>query len=86
MISAQISVYALDGDIRPAVHTYLDALDACGIERDTGTLSTVVWGEPDAVFAALKHAYEVVSAKHPVIVNTTLCNAAPMPARAAGRR
>lgn len=85
LISVQVSVYALDGDVRPAVHAYLDALDASGIDRDTGTMATVVWGEADAVWAALRSAYEAVAARHPVIVNTTICNAAPLPARAAGR-
>ncbi|MEM8867635.1 MAG: hypothetical protein AAGC73_05155 [Verrucomicrobiota bacterium] len=86
IISIQVSVYALDGDVRPAVHCYLDALDETGIERDTGTMATVVWGEAGAVWAALRFAYETVATKHPVIVNTTMCNAAPLPARAAGRR
>jgi len=86
LISVQVSVYALDGDVRPAVHAYLDALDATGIDRDTGTMATVVWGEADAVWAALRSAYEAVAKQHPVIVNTTMSNAAPLPARAAGRR
>lgn len=86
IISVQISVYALDGAVREAVHSYLDALDATGVDRDTGTMATVVWGEADAVWSALRSAYETVSAKHAVIVNTTICNAAPLPARAAGRR
>lgn len=86
LISVQVSVYALDGDVRPAVHAYLDALDATGIDRDTGTMATVVWGEADAVWSALRSAYEAVADAHPVIVNTTMCNAAPLPARAAGRR
>jgi uncharacterized protein YqgV (UPF0045/DUF77 family) len=86
LISVQVSVYALDGQVRQAVHSYLDALDATGIERDTGTMSTVVWGEAAAVWSALQSAYETVAAAHPVIVNTVTSNAAPLPARAAGRR
>lgn len=86
LISVQVSVYALDGQVREAVHTYLDALDATGIERDTGTMSTVVWGESAAVWPALQSAYETVAAAHPVIVNTVMSNAAPLPARASGRR
>ena len=85
-ISVQISVYALDGKVREAVHCYLDALDATGIDRDTGTMSTVVWGEAAAVWPALQSAYESVAAKYKVIVNTVMCNAAPLPARASGRR
>ena len=86
LISVQVSVYALDGRVREAVHAYLDALDATGIERDTGTMSTVVWGEPAAVWPALQSAYEAVGTEHSVIVNTVMSNAAPLPARAAGRR
>ena len=86
LISIQISVYALDGNVRKAVHCYLDALDAAGLDRDTGTMSTVVWGEAAAVWPALQSAYESVAAKYKVIVNTVMCNAAPLPARASGRR
>jgi len=85
LISVQISVYALDGDVREAVHCYLDALDAAGLERDTGTMSTVVWGEADKVWAGLRHAYEAVAAKHKVVVNVGMSNIAPLPARASGR-
>ena len=86
IISVQVSVYALDGEVRPAVHTYLEALDATGISRETGTLSTVVWGEANAVWNALSSAYDATAAQHPVIVNTTMSNAAPLPAKASGQR
>ena len=86
IISVQISVYALDGKVREAVHCYLDTLDATVIDRDTVTMSTVVWGEAAAVWPALQSAYESVAAKYKVIVNTAMCNAAPLPARASGRR
>ena len=86
LISVQISVYAQDGDVREAVHCYLDALDAAGLDRDTGTMSTIVWGEATAVWPALQSAYETIAAKYKVIVNTVMCNAAPLPARASGRR
>ena len=76
IISVQTSVYALDGDVRPAVYTFLETLDSTGIDRETGTLSTVVWGEADAVWEALRIAYEATATKHPVIVNTTRSRAA----------
>ena len=86
IISVQISVYALEGKVREAVHCYLDTLDATVIDRDTVTMSTVVWGEAAAVWPALQSAYESVAAKNKVIVNTVMCNAAPLPARASSRR
>ncbi|WP_158279887.1 thiamine-binding protein [Coraliomargarita sinensis] len=86
MISLQVSVYALDGNVREAVHCYLDALDASGLARDTGTMSTVVWGEADEVWDGLRKAYEAVAAKHKVVVNVGMSNIAPLPARASGQR
>lgn len=86
IISVQISVYALDGQVREAVYCYLAALDAAGVQRDTGSMSTVVWGEADVLWPALRAAYQAVSAQHKVIVNTTMCNAAPLPAKASGQR
>ncbi|MGC6424042.1 MAG: hypothetical protein ACON4O_03540 [Lentimonas sp.] len=86
LISVQVSVYALDGNVREAVHCYLDALDATGIHRDTGTMSTVVWGETNKVWAALQSAYTTVAKKHKAMIHTSMCNAAPLPARASGRR
>lgn len=86
LISVQVSVYALDGKVREAVHCYLDALDATGIDRDTGTMSTVVWGEADKVWPALQAAYITVAEKHKIVVNTVMSNAAPLPARASSRR
>ena len=71
LITVQISVYAFDG---------------AGLNRDTGTISTVAWGEAAAVWPALQSAYESVAAKYKVIVNTVMCNASPLPARASGRR
>jgi hypothetical protein len=49
-------------------------------------MSTVVWGEAAIVWPALQAAYQAVAAQHKVIVNTAMCNAAPLPARASGRR
>ena len=86
IISVQVSVCSLDGSVREAVHCYLDALDASGLERDTGTMSTVVWGEAAEIWAGLRAAYEAVSKKHDVVVNTAISNVAPLPARAAGQR
>ncbi len=86
IISVQESVYALDGQVREAVHCYLDALDATGIGRDSGSMSTVVWGEAAEVWPALQSAYETVAAQYKLIVNTSMSNAAPLPARASGQR
>ena len=86
LISLQISVYAIEGNVREAVHCYLDALDATGLRRETGTMSTVVWGEADEIWKGLRQAYEAVAGKYKVVVNIGMSNIAPLPARAAGKR
>ena len=86
LISVQISAYAPDGDVREAVHCYLDSLDAAGLDRDTCAMSSVVWGEAAAIWPALQSAYKSVAVKCKVIVHTVMCNAAPLPAGASGRR
>jgi uncharacterized protein YqgV (UPF0045/DUF77 family) len=86
LISVQVSVYALEGNVREAVHCYLDALDETGLKRDTGTMSTVVWGEAEEIWKGLRQAYEAVAEKHKVVVNIGMSNIAPLPARASGRR
>jgi uncharacterized protein YqgV (UPF0045/DUF77 family) len=86
LICVQVSVYALDGRVREAVHAYLAALDATDIERDTGSMSTVVWGTASAVWTALQSAYQAVAADYKVMVNTSMSNAAPLPARASAKR
>ena len=85
LISVQISVHALGGDVLEAVHCYQDALDAAGLDSDTGTMSTVVWGEAAAVWPALQSVYESVAEKYKVILNTVMRNAAPLPTGASAR-
>lgn len=84
LISVQVSVYSLDGNVREAVHAYLDALDASGLERDTGTMSTVIWGEAEEIWKGLRSAYEAVAMKYKIVVNIGMSNIAPLPARASG--
>jgi len=87
IISVQISVYALDGNVREAGYTYLDTLNAAAaynvmrqhVHRYLGRSLSLVW-------PALQSAYQAVASQHRVIVNTVLCNAAPLPAKASGQR
>ncbi|MEC8614093.1 MAG: hypothetical protein VXY17_01640 [Verrucomicrobiota bacterium] len=86
LIPVQIPDYALDGQIREAVYCYLDTLGVTGADREIGAMSTVVWGEAVAFWSALQSAIETVAAKYKIIVNTVICNTAPLYARACGRR
>ncbi len=80
MISAQVALYPLgQADIGAVIEAFLDALGGWGVEYRIGSMSTVVWGERDKLFAALEEAFEVVSQEQSVVMNVTFSNACPLP-------
>ncbi len=79
-ISAQISLYPLgQGDLGPAIGATLAALEEHGIAHDVGPMSTLVWGEQAAVWAALQTAFERASTYGGAVMQITLSNACPLP-------
>jgi len=81
-ISAQVSLYPLrQPDLGPAIRAAWRIFEEHGLEVEHGAMSTVIWGEGDAVMAALKEAFEWASAKGQVVMVVTLSNACPHPAR-----
>ncbi len=79
-ISAQISLYPLgSGDLAPAIESFIETLEAHGLSCEVGTMSTVVWGDDEIVFAALREAYQHVAERGPAVLQVTLSNACPLP-------
>ncbi|MFO7697668.1 MAG: YkoF family thiamine/hydroxymethylpyrimidine-binding protein [Anaerolineae bacterium] len=79
-ISAQISLYPLgQGDLAPAIQAAVDTLHAYGLPCEVGSMSTVVWGDEQVVFAALQEAYRRAAAFGPAVLQVTLSNACPLP-------
>lgn len=82
-ISAQVSLYPLrQQDISPSIDEALEEFRHRGLEVQPGTMSTLVVGEEEPVFSALREAFHKASRRGQVVMAVTLSNACP---RTAGR-
>ncbi len=82
-ISAQVSLYPLRQPsigpiIREAVRTFWEQ----GLQVQMGPMSTLVWGDEERVFAALRKAFGRAAGQGEVVMVVTLSNACPRPAEA----
>lgn len=77
-ITAQISVYPLgEAVLSPAIDKALRILHEHGLEVEAGTMSSLVGGNDDVVFAALQAAFHQIAAQGPVVMVATFSNACP---------
>ncbi len=80
-IGAQVSLYPLgQADLLPAIQDIWDALREAGLAVEPGPLSTLVYGEDDAVLRALGEGFRRATARGPAVLVITLSNACPVPA------
>jgi len=83
VVSAQVSLYPLrqasiELPIREAVRVFRER----GLETRMGAMSTLVWGEEQAVFAALQEAFHRAAERGDTVMAVTLSNACPLPKEA----
>jgi uncharacterized protein YqgV (UPF0045/DUF77 family) len=80
VISAQVSVYPLrQPHLGPTISRVLDALRGRGLDVRPGTMSTVVIGETDALFAGLKESFHAAAAIGDVVMAVSISNCCPLP-------
>ena len=80
MITAQVSLYPLrQASIGPAIREAVRGLCQRGLKVRIGEMSTLVWGEEQAVFAALEEAFHQAAESGDTVMAVTLSNACPMP-------
>ena len=80
MITAQVSLYPLrQRSIGPAIREGVRVLEEHGLEVRVGEMSTLIWGEEDAVFAALQEAFHRTAIQGDTVMAVTLSNACPLP-------
>jgi uncharacterized protein YqgV (UPF0045/DUF77 family) len=80
MISAQISMYPLrQADLKPTISLALEIFRARGLEVRVGTMSTLVYGQPDALLDAFKTAFRSAAELGDVVMVTALSNCCPAP-------
>jgi len=78
-VSAQISVYPLrEKHLSPAIESVKRSLARRGLEPKIGLMSTLVSGECELVFGALREAFEEVATKGDVVMAVTLSNTCPL--------
>ena len=77
-ISAQVSLYPLrQPDLGPAIRAVWRIFEDHEVEVDRGAMSTVVWGQEEAVMGALREAFHEASEEGEVVMVITLSNACP---------
>jgi tRNA-Thr(GGU) m(6)t(6)A37 methyltransferase TsaA len=77
-ITAQLSVYPLgETSLSPAIDKALRILREHGLDVEAGTMSSLVSGDDDIVFAALQSAFHQIAVQGPVVMVATFSNACP---------
>lgn len=79
-VGAQISLYPLgQEDLAPAIQEIWDALEEAGLQQEPGPMSTLAYGEDEAILAALREGFHRAAERGPAVLVITLTNACPMP-------
>ena len=77
-VSAQVSVYPLgQGDLSPAIQAAWRAFRAHGLSCRPGAMSTLLEGETETVFAALRDAFQAAAERGATAMVVTVSNACP---------
>lgn len=83
MIMAQVSLYPLrQASIGPPIREVGRIFRQRGLETRIGEMSTLVWGEEQALFAALQEAFQQAAARGDAVMVIILSNACPSPQEA----
>jgi uncharacterized protein YqgV (UPF0045/DUF77 family) len=78
-ISAQISLYPLHQEqLSPVIDEALEEFRRQGLEVQPGTMSTLVLGSEELVFAGLREAFRKASRRGAVVMVVTVSNACPL--------
>lgn len=78
MIACQFSLYPLrEAHLAPAIEEALAVLRDQGLRPVTGSMSTYVEGDENAVFEGLKRAFQALAGHGDVVLVATVSNACP---------
>jgi uncharacterized protein YqgV (UPF0045/DUF77 family) len=80
MVMAQVSLYPLrQASIGPVIRAVVRTFGQHGLTARMGEMSTLVWGEEQALFAALRDAFHQAAESGDTVMAVTLSNACPSP-------
>ena len=78
-ISVLLSLYPLrQPRLGPAISKALDVFQARGLQVSSGAMSTMVVGEADALFDALKASFQSAAALGDVVMIASISNCCPV--------
>ena len=81
-ITAQVSLYPLgEADLSPAIDAAVGAFARHGVESRTGEMSTVLWGDDEKLFEALRDAFREAASRGSAVMTITVSNACPWPGK-----
>lgn len=84
-MTAQVSLYPLRQQaLAPAIDRALQVFHDRGLQVEPGTMSSVIAGDDDALFAALQEAFRHAADQGDVVMIVTFSNACPVPGREEG--
>jgi tRNA-Thr(GGU) m(6)t(6)A37 methyltransferase TsaA len=79
-ISAQVSLYPLGQvSLSPVIGEALQVFREYGLDVKPGAMSSLIVGEDETVFDALREAFRRAAGRGPVVMVTTFSNACPVP-------
>jgi len=80
VLTAQVSLYPLrQASIGPVIRQVGRIFRQHGLKARIGEMSTLVWGEEQALFAALRDAFHQAAESGDTVMAVTLSNACPSP-------
>lgn len=78
-LAAQVSIYPLrQARFSPSIGKALDIFRAHGLTVEMGAMSTVISGEDEALFAALKEVFQSLAEQGELVMMVTFSNACPV--------
>ena len=78
-VSAQISLYPLrEARLSPIIDQALDTLKERGLTVSPGAMSSLVSGDDEVLFAALREVFQKSSSEGDIVMVVTLSNACPV--------
>ena len=79
-LAAQVSMYPLrQPRLSPTIDEALGIFEQHDLEVTPGAMSSVVSGDDEALFAAIKEVFQQISEQGEVVMIITLSNACPVP-------
>ncbi|RLC63915.1 MAG: hypothetical protein DRI48_08050 [Chloroflexi bacterium] len=80
IITAQVSLYPLRQEsIGPTIREAVRVFRRRGLNTRVGEMSTLVWGEEQAIFGALQEAFHQAAERGDTVMTVVLSNACPAP-------